>query len=109
MEVVGRLHDLLSKERHIELCARGELSPESNAEIKEKFGVSIDTKGDGVTVHFAPQQSTTVDGVLRYLLDHDLHIEHVIERGIDLEELFTRGTFTTNHAESVPQQTQHAE
>ena len=109
MEVVGRLHDLLSKERHIELCARGELSPESNAEIKEKFGVSIDTKGDGVTVHFAPQQSTTVDGVLRYLLDHDLHIEHVIERGIDLEELFTRGTFSTNHAESVPQQTQHAE
>lgn len=105
MEVVGNLHDLLSKERHIELCARGEITPEFVVELQKKFGVFLDTKSDVITVHFSPEQSSAVDGVLRALLDSGMHVEHVVERGLDLEELFTRGAFTANGAGASPQQT----
>lgn len=94
MEVVGRLHDLLSKERHIELSARGVFDEVYLSSLRDEHGLTVETKGDGLTILFSPEKSAEVDGVLTALLTRGMHIEHVIERGMDLEELFTRGALT---------------
>lgn len=90
MEVVGHLRDLLSKERHIELCARGAVDDAYLAQLRDMPGLTAEAKGDALTLHIPPRHSGAVDDVLRNLLDRGMRIEHVVERGMDLEELFTR-------------------
>ena len=99
MEVVGTLRELLSSEKQIEIVLRGQADDSFFAQLPPK--ISVQHKGDEVQIHLTPEMASRVNEILRHGMDSGLTVEHVVERGADLEALFSRETKTPSqeHAE----------
>ena len=90
MEVVGTLRELLAGDRHVEIMVRGEQAGAFGQALSSHKGVTVSVRGDGVAVSLAPGAAQDVNQVLQEAIGRGLHVEHVMERGSDLESLFVK-------------------
>ncbi len=90
MEVIGTLHDLLSSGRHIEIDLHGDAGAEFVEKMKGIAGATVSKKDKEVLITLSPEASGCVNSILQEAISAGLVVEHVMERGADLEALFTK-------------------
>ena len=77
-------------DRHVEIMVRGEQAGAFGQALSSHKGVTVSVRGDGVAVSLAPGAAQDVNQVLQEAIGRGLHVEHVMERGSDLESLFVK-------------------
>ncbi|MBR4984574.1 MAG: ABC transporter ATP-binding protein [Proteobacteria bacterium] len=90
MEVVGTLHELLSSEKNIEIVLRGKAEPAFIERLKGDADVSFSQKDDSLSITLGPKAAAGLSDLLSAAIGQGLVVEHVMERGADLEALFTK-------------------
>ena len=107
MEVTGTLHELLAGDKQTEIVLRGKADEEFLRSIPE--GISVTQKDSEVQLELPPQMASRVNEILRRGIDAGFIVEHVMERGADLEALFTKGAGSVPAAsESTPKREENA-
>lgn len=89
MEVVGTLHELLSKDRYIEIDLVGEASPEFVEKLQSNPEAQCTLKESHLRITLSPKIANDINSILMQAMGENLRVEHVVERGQDLEDLFT--------------------
>ena len=88
MEIVGSLHDLLSKNRHIEIDLVGTADQTFLGKLGEIKGVSCDAREGSVNLTLKPEIASEVNDILLLAIQSGLVVNRVVEEGKDLEALF---------------------
>ena len=89
MEVVGTLHELLSKDRFIEIDLRGQASPEFIQKLQANAEAQCVVQDNHLRITLSPKIANDINDILMQAISEKLMVEHVVERGQDLEALFT--------------------
>lgn len=105
MEVIGTLHDLLSSGRHIEIDLHGEAGADFIEKMKGIAGSTVNQKDKEVLITLSPEASGSVNSILLEAISSGLVVEHVMERGADLEALFTKERMALGHHLDEPEKT----
>lgn len=90
MEVVGTLNELLSKDKHIEIVLRGQAEAEFIARLESDKAVKVVKNADSYSITLGPKAASGLNDLLSEAIRQGLVIEHVMERGADLEALFIK-------------------
>jgi len=90
MELIGTLHELLAKDRHIEIGIRGADDEAFFAKLSSEDGISVNRRPQEVLISLEPKSASHVNSILSEAITRGFVVEHVMERGADLEALFTK-------------------
>ena len=89
MEIVGTLRELLSKDRFIEIELRGTPDNDFVQNLRKDSDITCNIKDDQVLITLKPKSANHVNDILMKAISDKMLVEHVVERGQDLEALFT--------------------
>ena len=103
MEVIGTLHELMSKERHIEIGLRGTIRPEFVEKLKKSSDIVCQVKENSLNIALNPKNANDINDILLQAISEGLNVEHVVERGQDLEALFTKDNNNKNNNKDASQ------
>lgn len=90
MEVTGTLHELLSSEKHIEIVLRGRTVPEFVEKLQADPCISCVPKENELSITLEPKAGIRVNDLLVEAIAQGYTVEHVMECGADLEDLFVK-------------------
>ncbi|MBQ9817119.1 MAG: ABC transporter ATP-binding protein [Proteobacteria bacterium] len=90
MEVTGTLHELLSSEKHIEIVLRGRTVPEFVEKSQADPCISCVPKENELSITLEPKAGIRVNDLLMEAIAQGYTVEHVMECGADLEDLFVK-------------------
>ncbi len=90
MEVTGTLHELLSSEKHIEIVLRGRTVPEFVEKLQADPCISCVQKENELSITLEPKAGIRVNDLLMEAIAQGYTVEHVMECGADLEDLFVK-------------------
>ena len=90
MEVTGTLHELLSSEKHIEIVLRGRTVPEFIEKLQADPCISCVQKENELSITLEPKAGIRVNDLLMEAIAQGYTVEHVMECGADLEDLFVK-------------------
>ena len=95
MEKLGTLHELVSSEKSIEIILRGTPNQEFIEQLKQDSDTTHHIKDETVSITLGPKSATHLNELLSRAISDGLIVEHVMERGADLESLFTKDSDTS--------------
>ncbi len=90
MEVVGSLHELLSKDKNIEIVLRGTPHQDFIDKLNSSDDVVFTQKDDVLSITMGAKAAAHLNELLTAAISDGLVVEHVMEHGTDLEALFTK-------------------
>ncbi len=90
MEVVGTLNELLSKDKRIEIVLRGKADSGFVARLEADANISLVSGLDTLSITLGPKAVSGLNDLLSEAIKQGLVVEHVMERGADLEALFVK-------------------
>ena len=90
MEKLGTLHELVSGEKSIEIILRGNPNQEFVDQLNQDSDTKHQIKDGTISITLGPKSATHLNALLSRAINDGLIVEHVMERGADLESLFTK-------------------
>ncbi|MBO5752455.1 MAG: ABC transporter ATP-binding protein [Proteobacteria bacterium] len=90
METIGTLSQLLADQKHVEISLKGNVPQDFIEKLNQNPNIKHQIKDTTITITLDPEGAKNINDLLAEAIAQNLIVEHVMERGADLEALFTK-------------------
>ena len=90
MENIGTLSQLLKNQKYVEISLNGTPNQEFLDKLNQDQNLKLMQKENHLTITLNPEAINQINSLLSEAIAQNLNVEHVMERGADLEALFTK-------------------